>query len=329
MSDQNILNALGPLTRLYTDPAVTEIMVDAPDRVLVERSGKLEETGVKFASEAAQCEVMTALLTLGGLQPDPDRTIADVRLADGSRALAVFPPTATNGPCLVIRKWFTSTVTWDKLLEWAFVTPEALDVLKAAFRAHVNLLVTGGTASGKTTFANLLTELIPADERVVVVEEIKELQVRHAHSVCLEAATAAPVSMDELLNTASKMLADWLIVGELVGPAAVRALEIFGHGHTGLTTLHATSVEDALSRLEVLCLKASLGLGLGEIRAVIASAFRLLTFQERLEDGTRRLTEIVELRGVENDRYLLCPLFRYSPLSHKLEPTGDRPRWHG
>lgn len=329
MSDQNILNALGPLAGLYADPAITEIMVDAPNRVLAERSGKLEETGVRFGSEAAQREVMTALLTLGGLQPDPDRTIADVRLADGSRALAVFPPTATTGPCLVIRKWFTSTVNWDKLLQWEFITPAALEVLKSAFRAHVNFLVAGGAGSGKTTFANLLTELIPADEHVVVVEEIKELQVRHARTVCLEAATAAPVPMDELLSTASKLYADWLIVGELVGPAAVRTLEILGHGHSGLTTLHATSVEDALSRLEVLCRKANLGLGLGEIRAVIAAAFRLLTFQERLVDGTRRLTEIVELRAVEDDRYVLAPLFRYSPVSRKLEPTGDHPRWHG
>ncbi len=134
--------------------------------------------------------------------------------------------------------------------------------------------------------------------------------------------------MDELLRTASKLYADWLIVGELTGPAAACALEIFGHGHAGFTTLHAAGVEDALSRLEVMCLKANLGLGLSEIRAMIASAFRLITFQERLENGARRLMQIVELRGAENDRYVLCPLFRHSPISRKLEPTGDRPRWH-
>jgi len=327
MPDQTTLSALGPLAGLYVDPAITEIIVDAPNRVLVEHSGRLEETSVAFASESAQREVMKALLALSGLPLAAGQTIADVRLADGSRVLAIFPPTATNGPCLVIRKWFTSALTWDKLVEWEFVTPEAVDVLKGAFQAHVNLLVTGGTASGKTTFANLLTELIPAHEHVVVVEEIKKLQVHHARSVWLEAATATPLPMDELLSIASKLYADWLIVGELTGPAAACALEIFGHGHAGFTTLHATGVEDALSRLEVMCLKANLGLGLSEIRAMIASAFRLVTFQERLENGARRLTQIVELRGAENDRYVLCPLFRHSPISRKLEPTGDRPRW--
>ncbi len=329
MPDQATLSALGPLAGLYVDPAVTEIIVDAPKRVLVEHNGRLEETSVAFASEAAQREVMKALLALGGLFLAAGQTIADARLADGSRVLAIFPPTATNGPCLVIRKRFTSTLTWDKLLEWDFITPEAVDALKGAFQAHANLLVSGGTGSGKTTFANLLTELIPAHEHVVVVEEIKELQVHHTRSVWLEAATATRLPMDELLSAAAKLRADWLIVGELTGPAAARTLEIFGHGHAGLTTLHASSVEDALSRLEVMCLKANLGLGLGEIRALIASAFRLITFQERLENGARRLTQIVELRGLENDHYVLCPLFRHSPISRRLEPTGDRPRWRG
>jgi pilus assembly protein CpaF len=207
------------------------------------------------------------------------------------------------------------------------ITPAAQELLRQACRAHVNMLVTGGPGSGKTTFANLLTELIPAEERLVVVEEAKELQVRHERTICLEGAAPANVPIGELLSTASKMRPDWLIVGELSGPAVVRALEIFGHGHIGLTTLHATSVEDALGRLEVLCLKANLGLGLGEIRAMIASALRLITFQERLPSGVRKITQVVELRGVENDRYVLCPLFRYSPASGALEPTGEQPSW--
>ncbi len=327
MTDPNILNVLGPLTPLYEDPTVTEIMVDAPDRVLVERRGKLEEAGVTLESEAALRRLMEAALKLGGRQLAAGQTIGDVRLADGSRLLAVFPPTAANGPCLVIRKWVAYVMTWDKLLKWEAITPEALDLLKQAFQAHVNILVAGGTASGKTTFANLLTELIAAEERVVVVEETKELQVRHARTVCLEAATSAPVPMDELLTTGSKMYPDWLMVGELMGPAAARALEIFGNGHAGLTTLHANSVEDALARLEVMCLKANLGLGLGEIRALVARALRLITFQEKLPNGPRKIMQIVELRGVENDRYVLAPLFRYSPASGNLEPTGERPSW--
>lgn len=327
MTDQNLLNVLGPLAPLYTDPSVTEIMVDAPDRILVERKGKLEAASVELASEAAQREMMSALLALGGLQLAAGQTIGDVRLSDGARVLAIFPPTATAGPCCVIRKWFTSEITWDKLLEWGVITLEARGVLAGAFKAHVNILVAGGGASGKTTFANLLTELIPAEERLVVVEEVKEMHVHHARSVWLEAATTVPVPVEVLLDTASKMYGDWIIVGEMRGPATVKTLEIFGSGHAGLTILHATSVEDALARLEVQCLKENLGLGLGEIRAMIAAALRLITFQELLPSGARKIMQIVELQGVENDRYVLRPLFRYSPASGKLEPTGEKPSW--
>ena len=327
MTDPDILKALGPLAPLYSDLAVREIMVDAPERVLVERKGQLQDAGVTFRSEAALREVMEALLALGGLKLAAGQTIGDTRLPDGARLLAIYPPTAPNGPYLVIRKMFVTRLSWEQLIEWDVITPAMQELLRQACRAHVNMLVAGGPGSGKTTFANLLTELIPAEERLVVVEEAKELQVRHARTIYLESAAPANVPIDELLSTASKMRPDWLIVGELSGPAVVRALEIFGHGHTGLTTLHATSVEDALGRLEVMCLKANLGLGLGEIRAMIASALRLITFQEKLPSGARKITHMMELRGMENDRYVLCPLFRYSAASGKLEPTGEPPGW--
>ena len=328
MSDPKLLNVLGPLAALYSDPAITEIMVDAPDRVLVERNGKLEDAPVYFESEAALRHVMQAALELSGFQFASGQTIGEARFSDATRILVIYPPTVSTGPCLVIRKWMPATMlTWEMLIEVGFITADAVDLLRRACQAHVNILVTGSAGSGKTTFTNLLTELIPAEERLVVVEEVRELQIRHARTVCLEAAAPVKTPMVDLLSTASKMFADWLIFGELNGPAVVRAIEIFGHGHTGLTTMHADSVEDALARLEMTCLRANLGLGLSQIRVMIASAIRLITFQEKLPMGRRKATQIVELSGIENDRYVLRPLFHYSSINQRLERTGMAPGW--
>jgi pilus assembly protein CpaF len=327
MTEKDLLTALGPLAALYDDPAVLEIMVDAPERVLVERQGKLEDAGVRFASPEDLRKVIDAVLALAGVQFYPEQTIADARLADGTRVLVVLPPTAVEGPYVVMRKLPAPVLTWDKLIEFGSINQEALDVLRSAVHTRQNMLIAGGTGSGKTTLMNMIAELVPADQRLVVIHGAYELHIRHSRVVPLVVGDPAVLSMADLITTASKMRPDWLVIGELLGAEAMRAVEIFGRGHSGMATLHANNAEDALSRLEAMCLMANLGLGMGEIRSMIASALQLVTYQERLPDGSRKLTQIVELCGLDNGRYVLQPLFRYSPQSGKLKATGTKPTW--
>jgi pilus assembly protein CpaF len=242
--------------------------------------------------------------------------------------LAVIPPTAVDGPYLVIRKTHAAHFTMDDLIGFGSITEEQYALLKSALQTRQNILIAGGTGSGKSTFANVLTDDFPADERVVVVESVYELQPRLERFVRLAADSSPDHSMDDLVNLASKMRPDRLIVGELQGPEAFQTLNIFNMGHDGgLTLVHANSPEDALSRLETMCLMASWGLGLTEIRTLIASALQLITYQERLPDDSRKLTHMVELCGLENGRYLLQPLFRYNPETKKIESTGSQPSW--
>lgn len=332
MNEQDLSKALGPLAALYSDPSIVEILVDAHDRVCVERlqadhSRVLEDVPSPFDSPEAVRAVIDASLALNGIVLGPHKTMGEMRLPDGARFLAVIPPTAIEGPCLVIRRLGTTIFSWEELLEWGVLSRQAYDVLQSAMRAKVNTLIAGNAGSGKTTLANMLVDSIPPEERVVVVEDVGEMIIRRPRSVHLEAGGPANVSYEELVVTGSCMRPDWLVVGELHGPEAMQALQVMARGHTGLATAHATSVEDALSRLEAACLMANLGLGLSEIRVLVASALRLIVFQERLPDGRRRITHIVELRGVENDRYVLQPLFRYDLAEGKLEATGARPSW--
>jgi len=190
-------------------------------------------------------------------------------------------------------------------------------------------IIAGGTGSGKTTVANVLTDEFPDDERIVVVESVYELQPRLERFVRLAADSSPDHSMDDLVELAAKMRPDRLVIGELHGPEAFQTLNIFNMGHDGsLTVLHASSPEDGLARLETMCLMANLGLGLNEIRTLIASALQLITYQERLPDGSRKLTQIVEILGLENGRYVLQPLFRYNPETKIIESTGYQPSWH-
>ena len=329
MTSNELIRALGPLASLYTDRNVMEILVDAPNRVLVEREGKLVDAEVQFDSSGEIRKVIDNLLAVCGVTLQPGETVGDMRLPDSSnRALVVLPPTALNGPTLVIHKWNSNPISWEDLLRWGALTQGAGEFLTHAMQSQVSTLVTGGTGSGKTSFANRLAELIPATERLVVVEAAHEMLIRHPRALFLEANEPAHLSLIDLLTTASKMRPDWLITGELTGPEAMRAIQLMSRGHTGMTTLHANNPEDALARLEAMCLMAHLGLGLGEIRLLIASALQLITCQHKLDKtGKRRITHITELRGLENERYILQPLFRYNYEKDRLEPTGVAPSW--
>lgn len=329
MNQPELFTALGPLAELYADVDVLEIMVDAPDKVYVERQGVLLDTAVTFPSTIALQNSIHNLLALGHQSLSPERTTAETRLPDGSRIVVVLPPTAVAGPHLVIRKFPGLGITWEKLLAWQSITPDALNLLQAAIRARQTLLIAGGTAAGKTTVANLLAGSIPADQRVILVEATYEMRVHHPRCLALEAGGPANIRIPDLLDTAARMRPDWLIIGELLGGEALHALEILGRGHSGMMTLHADSAENALTRLENMCLMANLGLGLGQIRQIIAAAVRLITYQELMVGNGRKrrlISQIVELVGVEHDRYLLQPLFRYNPDTDTLEATGHQPR---
>lgn len=328
MEIQAVLAALGPLVPLYTDSDVLEIMVDAPDSVYVERYGKLEQAQVQFESSEALHAVINALLALVGIVLSPEHPIGEMRFPDDARLLAVIPPTALNSPTLVIRKSAPHRMTWERLFEHGAVAPEARDFLQTAINAHVNILVAGGPSSGKTTIANMLAEMIPADQRLIVVEETHELCFDHPHRVWLEGGGPAALSLTTLLATAVRMRPDWLIVGELRGVETMRALQVMSTGYNAITTIHATSPEDALSRLETFCLMANLGLGLAEIRRLIASALQLITYQERWPNGARKMTQLLEVVGLESDlRYNLKPLFRFDADKGSLERTGEHPSW--
>lgn len=325
MDEKMIQAALAPLEPLLSDPDVQEILVDAPDRVLVERRGQLEVSGVTFPSPEAVRAAIEAALSLGGTTFAPGQTVADTRLSDGTRVLGVLPPTAVGSPYMVLRKFYTRAMTWEKLLSYSSITHEGYELLMGAVRAPVNILVTGGNGSGKTTLLNLLAESAPAHERLVVVGEAEELPVTHPRRIHL--ASSAALSAIDLLSTAAKMRPDWIVFSELRGAEALPLLQIFSLGVSGMTSLHATSAAEALARLEALCLMANLGLGLAEIRAQIVSAFRLITCQRRFPNGSRRLTEITELLGLEDGRYLLQPLMHENAETGQLARTAAKPSW--
>ena len=330
MSKNDLLQALGPLGSLFDDPDILEIMVDGPDRISIQRSGsRIENTDLRFGSNEAVRDAIQAVLKEAGVaMEEENKAVYDVRLTDNSRMLAVLFPAAIHGHSIVFRKFMTRQITWEKLLEYRSVTVELRDLVKRALDARVSILIAGGTASGKTTFANRVVELIPPEERVVAVEQTHEFQFEHPRSVFLEAGESAGASFSELLAAGSKMRPDWLVIGELNGIETLRALQILGNGHSAITTLHADSAENALARIETLCLMANLGLGLDDIRRMIVSALRLILYQECLEpNGKRRVTQVVEVRGIENGRYILQPLMRYNTETERIEPTGAKAGW--
>jgi pilus assembly protein CpaF len=315
------------LAPLLDDPEVTEIMIDGTERITIEKHNGIEETGLRFQSEAEVKAVVEATLNMAGVAMEAGKTIYDVRLTDNSRMIAVLSPTSIHGHSVIFRKWMKKQVTWEKMLEFNVISPEARDLLQRALMAHISILIAGGTASGKTTLANRIVELIPSEERVVAVEQTHEFQFDHPRAVFLEASGTVPVAMNDLLTAGSKIRPDWLVIGELHGAEALHALQIMSNGHSAISTLHATSVENALARLETLCLMANLGLGLEEIRQTIVSALGLIVYQERLPGGKRKVMQLTELKGLEDGRYILQPLMRYNAEQDTFEMTGAKPGW--
>ncbi len=322
------MNALGKLAPLYTDETVMEIIVDAPDKVFVERRGKLVDAGIVFDSADEIRAIVDAVLALRGITLGAGQTSGRVYFDDGSRFVAVIPPTARHSAHIALRKPFIGSMTMDDLFRYGSLIPAQHEILRAAIASRKNILVSGGTASGKTTIANMLTDDFPADERVIVVEQRPEYQPRMQNFIRFAAENSPDHSFADLVSLAEQMRPDRLVIGELRDGDALHVLNLFNTGHDGsMALIHANSVEDALARLETMCLMANLGLGLNEIRQIIASSIQLITHQERIPNGKRRLTHVTELLGLENGRYRLQPLFQYDLDSDTITPTGAKPSW--
>ncbi len=327
MSTKKKQTALALVQPFLDDLQVMEVMIDGTERITVEKRGKIEDTGLRFKTSDEVKALIKEALKLAGVEMEEGKTIYEVRLPDNSRMITVLSPTAINGHCVIFRKWMLNQLSWDKLFEYKAVTLEVRDLFQSAINAHVGILIAGGTGSGKTTVANRVIELIPPDERIVVAEETHQYQFTHPRAVLLEAQRTPNISMNDLLTAASKMRPDWLVVGELESVEAMRAMQLFSTGYSGLTVIHANSAENALTRLETMCLMANFGLGMEDIRQVIISGLRLIAYQERLPSGNRKIVQLVELKGLENGRYILQPLMRYDAKKDAFEMTGAKPSW--
>jgi pilus assembly protein CpaF len=328
VSNSDIQRIAAPLHPILSDESVWEVMIDSYDQVLVARGEEVEQVDSPFSEPDELQKLIDELFGLYGVKLDSENPIGYLRLPDFTRVMAIVPPNAVAGPHLVLRRIVARRPSWEQLIEWESVPQAAYDLLKGAVKARVNVLVAGGTGSGKTTLSSRIVELFPPSERVIIVERAYEMLVDHPRVVRLEAGGRAGLSVEDVIAAAGRMRPDRLVIGNLHGPSAATVLQYFGMGYDGsLTHIHGTSVEDALKRLESFCLMAGLGLGLPEIRHLVASGIQLITYQEHLSEGRRKIVEMVELRGVENHRYLLQPLMRYDREARRFDFVPVKPKW--
>lgn len=332
----------GPMQRYLDDPSVTEIMVNRADQIYVERNGHLFLTDTKFSSEDALRRVIERIVTRIGRRIDESSPLVDARLPDGSRVNAIIPPLAVNGASLTIRKFGREALTVEKLISFGSLSPEMAELLQGCVHARMNIIVSGGTGTGKTTMLNVLSSFIPATDRIVTIEDAVELQLQQDHVVRLESRPAniegkGEVSIRDLVRNSLRMRPDRIVVGEVRGGESLDMLQAMNTGHDGsISTVHANSPRDAVARLETLVLMAGMDLPLRAIREQIASAVNLIVHISRLRDGTRRVTHITEVQGMEGDIVTLQDafVFDYSAgidangrFLGKPIPTGVRPRF--
>jgi len=329
----------GPITPLLNDDSISEVMVNGAGQIYIERKGQLSLSDVTFGSEADLIRVIREIAAFVGRRIDDDSPMVDCRLPDGSRVNAIIPPLAIDGASLTIRKFAREPFTVQDLISFGTLTAEAAGFLEACVKAHFNVLVAGGTGSGKTTTLNVLSSFIPDTERVVTIEDAAELQLRQPHKVRLESRPAridgsGRISIRDLVVNALRMRPDRIVIGECRSGEALDMLQAMNTGHDGsLTTIHANSPRDTLSRLETLVLMSGVDLPQRAIREQIASAIHLIVQQSRLRDGSRRITNITEVVGREGDTITLQDVFLFEEsgmdsigrLQGKLSPTGIRP----
>ena len=330
----------GPLEPFLSDETISEIMVNGPKNIYVERKGKLERTNAQFESNDHVMRIIDRIVAPLGRRIDESSPYVDARLPDGSRVNAVIPPLALNGPTITIRKFFRIPLTIEKLVEYGTLTAEAVEFLKACVQSRLNVLVSGGTGSGKTTLLNILSGFIPDDERIVTIENAAELQLRQEHVVTLESRPAniegrGEVTIRDLVINALRMRPDRIIVGECRGPESLDMLQAMNTGHDGsMTTLHANTPRDALSRMETMVLMAGMDLPHRAIREQISSAIDVIVQQERMRDGSRRVIYISEVQGMEGEVVTMSDIFTFErtgieggKIIGRLVPTGMRPRF--
>ena len=308
---------LGPIEVLLKDPTVTEVMVNGPKKIFVERMGRLQLTDIQFHDDSHVMNIIERILSPIGRHIDESVPLVDARLEDGSRVNIIIPPLSLVGPCITIRKFATKALSVDNLITFGTLDRKMADFIKACIQARINILVSGGTGSGKTTTLNVLSSFIPENERIVTIEDAAELKLQQEHVVTLESRPAniegnGEITIRDLVKNALRMRPDRIIVGEVRGGEALDMLQAMNTGHDGsLTTAHANNPRDALSRLETMVLMAGFEMPIRAIREQVSSAIELILQQSRLKDGSRKITYITEVQHMEGDVITTQDLFRF------------------
>jgi pilus assembly protein CpaF len=335
----NDLLGYGPIQPLLNDPEVTEVMVNGPKNVYIEKKGQLIKSSVAFDDDNHVLQIIDRIILPLGRRVDADSPTVDARLPDGSRVNAVVPPVAIDGPSITIRKFSREKLSIGALIDFGSITEKMGEFLRACVLAHLNIIISGGTGSGKTTLLNILSSFIPEAERIVTIEDAAELQLQQDHVLRMETKPAnvdgrGAVTIRDLVRNSLRMRPDRIVVGEVRGGEALDMLQAMNTGHDGsLTTLHANSPRDALARLETLVLMAGMDLPLKVVRQQIASAIDLIVQQTRLKDGSRKVTAITEVAGMEGETVVLTDIFKFEQtgvttdgkVQGDLKPTGIRP----
>jgi pilus assembly protein CpaF len=333
---------LGPLEPLLADPAVSDILVNGSQQVYVERGGKLERTVVRFHDDAHLMNIIDRIVSAVGRRIDESQPMVDARLKDGSRVNVIIPPLAIDGPVLSIRRFAVEALTPADLVRFGTLSESLVDLLRAVVKARLNVVISGGTGSGKTTLLNVMSGFIPENERIVTIEDSAELQLRQPHVVRLETRQAniegrGQVTQRDLVRNSLRMRPDRIVVGEVRGAEALDMLQAMNTGHDGsLTTVHANSARDALSRIETMVAMTGMQFPIHALRAQIASAIQVVIQTERHEDGRRRLTSLQEINGMEGDTITMSEIFTFTRrgldasgnVLGELGPTGIVPGFH-
>jgi pilus assembly protein CpaF len=329
----------GPLERLLADDSVTEIMVNGPGDVWIERRGRLYETTVKFTDDAHLRRIINRIVSQIGRRVDESSPMVDARLPDGSRVNAIIPPLSLSGPLVTIRKFMKERMDLEDVVRLGTLTPDAVEFLDVCLRAELNILISGGTGSGKTTLLNAMSTRIPEEERIVTIEDAAELRLNQRHVLRLESRPAniegeGQVAIRDLVRNSLRMRPDRIIVGEVRGAEALDMLQAMNTGHDGsLCTIHANTSRDALARIETMVLMSGYDLPIHAIRQQVASALDLIVHIERMPDGSRKVTQVTEVQRMEGDVITMQDLFSFEvdevAGSHGvvggLRPTGLRP----
>ena len=335
------MTGFGPIQPLLDDPDVSEVMVNGPKKVFVEKGGKVTRSAVTFDDDDHVARIIDRIILPLGRRVDADSPTVDARLPDGSRVNAVIRPVSIDGPCITIRKFKKDKLSIQQLIDYGSLTANMGDFIRACVLAHLNIVISGGTGSGKTTLLNVLSSFIPEGERIVTIEDAAELQLQQDHVLRLETKVAntdgrGAVSIRDLVRNSLRMRPDRIVVGECRGGEALDMLQAMNTGHDGsLTTLHANTPRDALSRLETMVLMSGMDLPLKVVRQQIASAVDLIIQQTRLKDGSRKVTAVTEVVGMEGDTVVMTDVFKFEQtgvgqngkILGELKATGIRPNF--